>query len=68
MDLTNFSAKSNGECKASNVRPDSKAVNTVIASAKKRYFTSNTVIIARYLWLMRIKSIFRKIWNSQICA
>lgn len=38
IDTTNFSATSDGSCKASKIAPDQKTIKTILASAKKKSF------------------------------
>jgi hypothetical protein len=55
MDTKNFKVHTNNECKASKIVPDQKAINHVIASARKKHLSTGSVIIARYEWLRRNK-------------
>jgi hypothetical protein len=60
MNTTEFKVSSNGECKSSPVVPEQKAIQTLLASAKKKPLQSNAVVIARYAWLTRNKLNFPK--------
>jgi hypothetical protein len=55
MNTTNFSISANGQCKTSNLVPDQQAITRMLASAKKKPQTNNTVIIARHKWLLKHK-------------
>lgn len=55
METNKFSISPKGQCKASTVVPDQKAINVVIAASKKKPQKENTVLIARYQWLKKHK-------------
>ena len=58
MDTTNFKVSANSECKAAKVVPDQHSIKVTLASAKKEPQKKNTVIIARYNWLIKHKLVF----------
>lgn len=55
METVKFSISPKGQCKASKVIPNQKAINVAIAASKKKPQKENTVVIARYQWLKKHK-------------
>ena len=55
MDTSNFKNSANHECVAYKVIPDQLSIRIALASAKKKPQKRNTVIIARYQWLVKNK-------------
>ena len=58
MDISNFKVSANNECKAAKIVPDQHSIRVTLASAKKKPQKKNTVIIARFKWLLKHKLVF----------
>jgi hypothetical protein len=55
MNTTTFKTSSQGHCPISKTPPDQKTIHRVLASAKRKRLSANTIIIARYGFLKRQK-------------
>jgi hypothetical protein len=55
MNTNNFKVSASNSCKASQVKPEQKAIKAALAAAKKKPQMDCTIIIARYNWLQRHK-------------
>lgn len=53
LETSNFKCHSNHDCKTSKVVPNQETIKAVLLSARKKPLETNSVVIARYQWLLR---------------